>query len=439
MKMRRMKMNKKELTIQGYTPHAGQIKLHQLMAEKAWIKYWIFNCGRQFGKSIMLIMIGLDACLNIIKGEITPNVWYISQTAKTAKTTFAKILKVICNTNGTFDRRIIKSINKTLNKITFTNGATFTVNSSESEMRGDSITTLILDEFSFYSDADRVWNDLYPALGVTGKKCYIISTPFGKNKFFDLYMQGQDEDLRKKEKGYYSVTCPSYENPYFDKDELEYLEKYEPEQYRQEICGDFLDDAATVFKGLDSCVYTDKDFYDNVYNPNYTYCLGQDLATKSDYSVSIIYELETGRIVDMWRKNKMKDWDEVIDNITRMYFKWNVSAGLVEINFNSRILEELHKRGCVNLKEWRTTNESKTIIVQNLQLAITSKKIKVPTDKAFLNEMKAFTKKFDRDTNKIKFEGPKNGNDDIPIAVMLAVKSAEQAYANSGTINCFWL
>jgi len=421
-----------ERIIIGYRPHTGQLKLHKFLDTPG--KYYIINCGRQFGKTLFIINCMLYWCFNIEAGSMPANVWYVAPSYKLVKITYAKILRAITDKeSGNFDKTLIKSINKTTFSIDFANGSRLSLHSGEvpGNLRGDSITHLVYDESAHMTKFTELWDALQPATMVTGKKVVAISTPLGRNKFFELFQKGIDTT----NKLYHSIKAPSWENPYFSKEEMEEIKRNSPLQFAQEYCGDFLEDSSTVFKFLDSSIYFENLSF-NSYNPNFLYTMGVDLAVKNDYSVGIIYEVETNRVVDMFRMNFTK-WDFVLEHLTNLYKKWNVSYGYVEDNHNSRIYEELVSKGCKNLQPFTTGYDNKAQIIQNLQLLFERKEIRIPNHDQMIMELRQFAMRFNPKSNKIFFSAPSGLHDDIPIALSLACHAIKDAKKKKSTFQYF--
>ena len=426
-------MNKNERIIIGYRPHSGQIKLHNFLEKQA--KYYIINCGRQFVKTLFIINCMLAWCINVEADAPPANVWYVAPSYKLVKITYAKLLRAITDKeNGQYDKTVIKRVNKTNFSIDFMNGSRLSLHSGEvpGNLRGDSITHLVYDEFAFATKQDELWNALQPATMVTGKKVVAISTPLGRNKFFELYQKGVDVN-NNGPKGYISIKAPSWENPFFGREELEQIKKDNPQQFLQEYCGEFLEDSSTVFKNLKDAVYEENMSF-NSYNPEFHYVCGIDLATKADFSVCLILEIETMKVVDMFRMNRTK-WSFVIEQITKIYNKWNVCAGWCETNFNSRIFEELIEQGCKNLKPFITGDKNKPQIVQNLQMLFENREIKIPNHDVMIKELQQFSMKFNPKSNKIFFAAPSGLHDDIPISLALAAHAVKDAKKSESTFS----
>ena len=86
---------------------------------------------------------------------------------------------------------IVKKKNESKLTIDFINGSSIRFMSAESDdnLRGNTFHYLICDEFAFIKKS--TWEYVLRAtVLVKGKKCLLISTPKGKNHFFDLWQYG---------------------------------------------------------------------------------------------------------------------------------------------------------------------------------------------------------------------------------------------------------
>jgi len=82
----------------------------------------------------------------------------------------------------------------------------------------------------------------------------LVSTPKGRNWFYDLYTRGLDP----LETDYASLTFPSNASPYFPEREWEEARRTLPEDvFRQEYEAEFLEDSAGVFRNIEGCLIHD--------------------------------------------------------------------------------------------------------------------------------------------------------------------------------------
>ena len=131
---------------------------------------------------------------------------------------------------------IIEGSNVNNLEITLAGGNKITLKGSDrpDTLRGYSIKHLVLDEFAFHKDGvfDTI---LRPALADRKGSALFISTPEGRNAFYDVYMNGET-----KKKGWKSWHLTSADNPLLDPEELQAAkETMAGWQYRQEFEASF--------------------------------------------------------------------------------------------------------------------------------------------------------------------------------------------------------
>jgi hypothetical protein len=93
----------------------------------------------------------------------------------------------------------------------------------------------VIDEAAFCKD--EAWTEaIRPVFMVRGKKVLFISTPKGKNWFYNLFQLGVSEDNKQ----YAAYTGSSYDTPYIDPTEIEDAKKTLPENvFQQEYLAKF--------------------------------------------------------------------------------------------------------------------------------------------------------------------------------------------------------
>ena len=131
---------------------------------------------------------------------------------------------------------IIEASNVNNLEITLAGGNKITLKGSDrpDTLRGYSIKHLVLDEFAFHKEGvfDTI---LRPALADRKGTALFISTPEGRNSFYDVYMNGE-----AGKKGWKSWHLTSHDNPLLDPEELEAAkETMAGWQYRQEFEASF--------------------------------------------------------------------------------------------------------------------------------------------------------------------------------------------------------
>ena len=306
---------------------------------------------------------------------------------------------------------IVESANFSSNTLVLKTGATIIFRSTERYefIRGETFTAAILDEFAFmkegaYKEAIR------PTLIVKGRKVVFISTPKGKNEFYNLYQLGESPD----NPNYKSYKSTIYETPFIDPDEIEDAKKTLPEAiFKQEYLAEFLDGGGEVFADLDSNTF---DTWDRGQGPYYAAC---DIARASDYTVMTVMD-KSGRIVEMYRKNQV-EWNVLIDDMVAIAKKWNATVMVEENGVGSPIFSMM-KDKWTNTHPFITTNKSKQEIIEGMILDMNEGTIRIPSKElfpAFYHELTTFTFDYNPKTRSISYGHPPGGNDDTVIATAI--------------------
>lgn len=173
-------------------------------------------------------------------------------------------------------------------KLQFKNGSTiefFTAQNAEG-MLGANFDFLIMDEAATLKQ--EVWTSVIrPTLADTQGKALFISTPRGKNWFYQMWAKGQDPE----EPQYRSWHFPSRTNPTIPASEFDAMEAELPAiEYEQEILAQFVSQAGAVFRfnyeyDEENNPVRNLSLVDDLVEPLGHVVLGIDLAKHQDFTV----------------------------------------------------------------------------------------------------------------------------------------------------------
>ena len=388
--------------IKLYKPYKKQIPIHKACNDKTTF-FITADAGRQAGKTALAEQQALFWAMkttNIL-------VYWVSPTAAQATKVYNQLLEmivgmpfVLSNKGGQGDTEIL-----------FTNGSKILFRSAaqEDSLRGETIEYLIVDEAAFIKES--VFGEiLLPMLNVRGKKCLIISTPKGKNWFFNQYQRGFGNDVNYK-----SFKFISSDNPYSNPVIIGIAKENLPDVlFRQEYLAEFVDSAA-IFENLNTiCVL------DTIDKPveGRTYYMGIDIALKNDYTVINVID-DKDNVVWYDRFNQITA-PELKARIIEANNIWKPKKLMIEENNQGLpIIDDLkivHRLN--NIIGFKTTAVSKPEIINNLINAFASKKIRVPNDDIYKSELETFTMTISP-TGKPKFEAASGFHDDIPMSLAI--------------------
>jgi hypothetical protein len=239
-------------------------------------------------------------------------------------------------------------------------------------MRGFGFQGVVIDEAATIP-AD-VWQYvLRPTISQTLGWAMLVSTPKGRNWFYDLFTRGQDPT----EKDYASFTFPSNASPFFPAQEWEEARKKEAEHsFRQEYMAEFLEDGAGVFKGIEACLMSSEQLA--VISKQYVrnVVIGCDVAKHTDFTVLIAMDAETGRCFAMERFNQL-DWPFQKERIVGFARQWGGRVIMDATGIGDPIYDDL-KRVLPDIEPYKLTMGSKVDLIQELIMAIAQRQVSWP-------------------------------------------------------------
>lgn len=397
----------KQITVQGFTPTLKQKEIIDACLAPS-IKYIIGCFGRQAGKSFTAMNLLLKWSL---EDNNSVGMW-VSPVYSQAKKVFTELTNTIAGTGLT------KSINKSELTITFINGSVMYFRSGEREdtLRGYTLDYLVIDEAAYIKD--EVWNTvLRPTVLVNGKKVLFISTPKGRNWFYNLAMRGYSDDYPQ----YKTFHATSFDTPYITEDELIEAKLSLPETiYKQEILAEFIDDGGEVFSNLKNvCVLPN---YPN-YDPSKKYYAGLDFGRQNDFTVLTIVNVD-GDVVDFYRE-RQKSWDIIISEVVAKLKKWRPVC-FAEVNSIGDVLYEQIKKQYPSVQPFITSNDSKQNLIEDLIMGMNENRLKLPSpdlNTDLYKELSVFTYEYSPKTRKVKYGSPNGFHDDCVISLALSYHS----------------
>lgn len=385
-------------------------KLHQLQQEisDSTQRFRVLACGRRWGKSMFAM---LEAFFMQMRGYYEKNkkqrIWIIAPTFPLVREDWLIAEDVL--RDAIIDKKLTEM------KL-ITNFGAIEFKSAEREdegLRGAGLDGAVIDEASRVTR--KSWEQgIRPALADKQGRAIFISTPKGRNWFYELYMQGQGNDKLIK-----SWKYPSYTNPYFPNSEWKIIQKTTPEMIlKQEYYADFLEDEASVFKNVSKCL---RGSLEEPIKGEY-YTTGIDLGKAEDFTVITTIRNSTCQVVNVCRMREI-DWSLQKKQIIAITNKYNGISYIDSTGLGDPIEEDLRKSG-VNIKDYKFTNQSKQEIVEQLVVAIEQGLIGIPmcVDTNFLiEEIKAFSYEV-LPSGKLKYGAPQGLHDDGVISLGLAVR-----------------
>ena len=280
-------------------------------------------------------------------------------------------------------------------------------------LRGAGLDCCVIDEASRVSK--KSWEyGIRPSLADKMGRAIFISTPKGRNWFYDMFLKGQEENDEVK-----SWQHPTYTNPYFPQEEWVKLAENTPDMIlRQEYMADFLEDEATVFKNVNTCLRGTLE--EPVVGETYT--VGVDLGKAEDFTVITIIRNSTRQVVAIYRMRQI-DWSLQKKQIIAMTEKYPSVSWIDSTGLGDPIEEDLRVSG-VSTKDYKFTNASKQELVEQLVVAIEQGLIGIPDcpqTKFLIDELKSFAYEV-LASGRLRYSAPEGLHDDGVISLGLAVR-----------------
>lgn len=153
--------------------------------------------------------------------------------------------------------------------------------------------------------------------------------------------------------------------------------------------------------------------------PDKTYIVGVDLARHVDYTVIIVFDEQTHKMVYIDRFNQI-DWNlqkARIEAVARRYN--NATIRIDATGVGDPISQDLERTG-LSVKPYVFTNQSKKALIDNLALKLEQDDIKIIQHPDLIRELEAFRYEKTASGN-IRYNAPDGQHDDCVIALALAV------------------
>lgn len=240
-------------------------------------------------------------------------------------------------------------------------------------IRGFGFRGIVVDEAA--AVPVKVWNYvLRPTLAQTLGWGVFISTPAGRNWFYDMFTRGVE-----RQEGFRSFTFPSNVSPFFPAKEWDEAKATLPEDvFRQEYMAEFLEDSAGVFRGIEGCLLEEGDGFNaraqGTQRRNVV--VGCDIAKHTDWTVLIAMDEKTGRCLEMERFNQL-DWPLQKERIAAFVNRWQARLVMDATGVGDPVYDDL-RRVLPQVEGFKITAQTKRELVQGLMVAVEQRRVTWP-------------------------------------------------------------
>ena len=388
-------------TYKGFKPYGFQQEIiDNVLNEDNF--YTTLVCGRQVGKTLLLINVLLYYSINRPKSTIMWVSPYYSMCVKV----MTQILDAI------EDSGIVVEANKSEKIISLVNGSRIWFRSSEKPetIRGLSVHYCFVDEAQDVSN-DTVNKAILPTLTAVGKKMLIAGTPKKRNWFYTFFKRGLSND----NPNYKSFNAPSTVSPYVSTEFIEEQRQSLPANiFAQEFLAEFQDSDGLVFQGINQVCIND-----SWPKGSGTIYGGLDIGNKDDYTVLTLIDT-TGRVIYIYR-DRHTEYSKIVEQVVYICKKYKVQL-FVETNSMGDVIFEMIKKQYKRVTPWVTSNKSKENIIRRLISDIQDQSIELPSVSLFeplYQELTQFEYKVSP-SGLIQYGAPSSMHDDCVISIALA-------------------
>lgn len=284
--------------------------------------------------------------------------------------------------------------------------------------RGREYDLFILDECAMLPSSYAWEAVIQPTLLNRKGRALFLSTPRGLNWLWELWLRGRKKPGVVDEwPNWASFQFPTVSNPTVDPTWVAEMRRTTTAQhFAQEYLAQFMADETAVFRNLDKC--TMKGFAEYEAGlPGHAYAIGWDVARKDDFSVMTVIDLNDKRVVKIDRANHLS-FELQLNRLRSLNERFWPFAILVEDNANLKLIEDCQRMG-LPVVPFRTTNISKSMLVDALSLAFEREELLIPDDDILIGELQAYTT-VRTPTGLIRYQAPENMHDDHVMSLMLA-------------------
>lgn len=276
-------------------------------------------------------------------------------------------------------------------------------------IRGESFNLVVLDEAARLSED--AWTDaIMPTLADYDGDAVLISTPKGKNWFYNEWMRGQGDDPELM-----SWTAPTCANPIpsIQRAFAKVRSRVTEQTFQQEWLAQFVEEG-TVFRRIREAATAIEAQPD----PGHQYIFGVDWARTNDWTVVSVIDATTKRMVFMDRFNQI-DYRIQVSRLKALAERYKPDAIVAESNSMGGPLVETLQWEDLPVQPFVTTNATKAAIIDGLALAFERGELAILNDATLIAELRAYESER-LPSGLIRYSAPEGLHDDCVMSLALA-------------------
>lgn len=310
--------------------------------------------------------------------------------------------------------------NKSERIIEFPSGGWLGVYTADNDagIRGEAFDLVIVDEAAQVSET--TYSDvILPTLADRNGRCLLISTPKGRNWYWQEWLKAQADG-----KDVAAFTAPSSANPLpaIQKAAAMARERVSERTYRQEWLAEFIDDGGSVFRRVREAATAARQ---DTAQPGHLYIMGADWGRSNDATVLTVIDA-TAREVCYVDRMLDTDYRLQTSRLRALAERFTVAQIVAEYNsMGGPLVEQLLNEG-LPVVGFTTTNASKSMVIDALALAFERGELAILDDAQLIAELQAYEAER-LPGGLIRYGAPAGMHDDHVISLALAWSAAQNA------------
>jgi hypothetical protein len=282
--------------------------------------------------------------------------------------------------------------------------------------RGRRYHRLVIDEAAQVKNLGYAWQQVLRATLIDYEGvAWFLSTPRGRNYFWQLYRKGDADNLFRDET-WQSWRLSSHGNPFIPSDELDAIAVDLSERaVQEEIHALFIEDSGAVFRQVREAAHAE---WQEQAIEGHGYIMGVDLARSNDWTVITIIDTTTQELVFIDRFRQL-EYQTQRPRIIAAYERFGVSHAVIESNsMGWPNIEELRTSG-LEVVPFNTTSQTKKAIIDSLVQAFELGRLAIPPDEGLIDELLSFEMKR-LPSGLFSYSAPEGQHDDQVMSLALA-------------------
>lgn len=369
-------------------------------------RFRVVACGRRFGKT------EIGKYEIVLTGARGGHCWWLAPTYLMASQVWRDVKALCARVPGL-------ELDESERRMDWPNGGMIAIRSTHyaDNLRGAGLDFAVFDEAAFMEPS--VWPQVVrPMLLERQGRALFLSTPYGRNWFWELYQMGLDPSQRT----WRSFHFTTLDNPLLDAEELAQIRLTTPDHvWREEYLAEFIETDGQVFRGVQAAATAP---LHTAPQPGTRYIGGVDWGREGDYTVIALIDADSRRLVALDRFHQVS-WSLQRGRLQVLCEHWRPVVVWAEANSVGSVnIEALQAEG-LPVHPFHTTAQSKRPLIEGLALAIERGDLALLPDETLLSELAAY--RLERlPGGGYRYGAPSGLHDDTVIALALAWHGVQQ-------------